>query len=274
MKTLLICCAILLLNLISDATAAESELQIGKFSTGNLDGWKVQTIWNSRKTSYSFVPKNGNKALMGKSSDSASGLINKIEIDPKMYPIIKWSWKIDHTVRNGNERIKQGHDFAARLYVVFSRGFFFRTRAIEYVWGNVMHKGETVRSPYSNNVVMIALDSGDETAGQWISHKRNYYEDYRAAFGEEAPKVGAIAIMTDSDNTRECAVGYYGDISLLSIAKNEESKSKEPKTREAAPKEQPHKDNHQKETEPKGQPNNNQPVISPNVPPAPAQALP
>lgn len=274
MKTFLICCTILLLNLISDATAAECELQIGKFSTGSLDGWKVQTIWNSRKTSYSFVPKNGNKALMGKSSDSASGLINKIEIDPKQYPIIKWSWKIDHSVKKGNERTKEGHDFAARLYVVFSRGFFFRTRAIEYVWGNVMHKGETVRSPYSSNVVMIAVDTGDETAGQWISHKRNYYEDYRAAFGEEAPKVGAIAIMTDSDNTHENAVGYYGDISLLPVVKNEESKTKEPKTREAAPKEQPHKDNHQKETEPKGQQNNNHPVTTPNVPPAPAQALP
>jgi len=80
--------------------------------------------------------------------------------------------------------------------------------------------------------------------------------------------------MTDSDNTHENAVGYYGDISLLPVVKNEESKTKEPKTREAAPKEQPHKDNHQKETEPKGQQNNNHPVTTPNVPPAPAQALP
>lgn len=274
MRILSVCLTILLLNSVSIALAAENELQIGKFSTGSLDGWKAQTIWNSKKTSYSFVPKNGSKALMGKSSNSASGLINKIEIDPKLYPFIKWSWKIDHTVRNGNEKVKEGHDFAARLYVVFSRGFFFRTRAIEYVWGNVMRKGESMRSPYSNNVVMIAVDSGDESAGQWISHKRNFYEDYRTAFGEEAPKVGAIAIMTDSDNTRENSVGYYGDISLISAAKEEESKTRETKTREAVPKEQPHKDNHQKETEPKGPPNNNPPVTTPNMPPAPAQSLP
>lgn len=269
MKSFLICCIFLLLTSISsNAAVVESELHIGKFSAGDLVGWKEQTIWNSKKTGYSLVPKNGKNFLMAKSSNSASGLLHKIDIDPKVYPIIKWSWKIDHTVRKGNERVKEGHDFAARLYVVFSRGFFSRTRAIEYVWGNVMHKGETLRSPYSKNAVMIAVDAGEELAGQWTTHKRNYYEDYRAAFGEEAPKVGAIAILTDSDNTHESALGYYGDISLLSAVKEEWPKTKEPKNREAVPKEQPHKDQHPKDILPKEQPNGDQPVTAPLTAPA------
>ncbi|MFP3998642.1 MAG: DUF3047 domain-containing protein [Desulfobacterales bacterium] len=37
-------------------------------------------------------------------------------------------------------------------------------------------------------------------------------EDYKKAFGEEPPMIRGIAIMTDSDNTRESTVTYYGDI--------------------------------------------------------------
>jgi hypothetical protein len=169
--------------------------------------------------------------------DGASGLIRKIEIDPKVYPVVKWSWKIDHTVKKGNERTKNGHDFAAKLYVIFPRGLFSSTRAIEYVWSNVMHKGEMLRSPYSKNVVMIAMDAGTEQAGNWISHRRNFAEDYRAAFGEEAPRVGAIAIMTDSDNTHESAIGYYGDITVAATAKEEGQKPKPQPVKEQQPKE-------------------------------------
>lgn len=272
MRVFLACCAVLL-SVVSTGFSTESELHLGKFSSGDLAGWKEQTIWNANKTGYSFVPKNGKKALMAKSVNSASGLINRITIDPRAYPLIKWSWKIDHTVKKGNERVKEGHDFAARVYVVFSRGFFARTRAIEYVWGNVMRKGEIIRSPYSGNVAMIAVDAGAELAGQWVAHTRNYADDYRAAFGEEAPKVGAIAIMTDSDNTHESAVGYYGDISLLpSGLKNEELKPKGSQNGGAAPKEQPHNEQTPKNAAPKEPANGSHTPVTPApLIPAPAQ---
>lgn len=204
------------------ADGSEQELHIGKFSAGDKNGWKEETIWGVKKTSYSFVKENGKSVLMGKSVNAASGLLHKATIDPKSHPVIRWSWKIDHTVKKGNERTKEGHDFAARLYVVFPRGLFSRTRAIEYVWGNVMTKGESLRSPYSNNAVMIAVNSGNDQAGKWVTNRRNYADDYRTAFGEEPPKVGAIAILTDSDNTGESAVGYFGDIDVLAAAKEEE----------------------------------------------------
>lgn len=222
------------------ATAAEPELRIGKFSSADLTGWQEQTVFGSKKSKYAFVQDNGKTVLMGKSSNAASGLLYKIDIDPKNYPIVSWSWKIDHTVRKGNERTKDGHDFAARLYVVFPRGLFSRTRAIEYVWGNVLRKGESIHSPYSKNAAMIAVDSGEEQAGQWTVHRRNFADDYRTAFGEEPPRAGAIAIMTDSDNTHESSTGYYGDITLLPVSREEEPKLKElpARTHPAKPKEQ------------------------------------
>jgi hypothetical protein len=212
--------------------ASEPELHVGKFSAGDLIGWKEETIFNTKKSVYQLVKENGKSILMGKSVNAASGLLHKMTIDPKAYPLIRWSWKIDQTVKNGNERSKNGHDFAARLYVVFPRGLFTRTRAIEYVWGNVMAKGEMLRSPYSNNAMMFAVDSGNELAGKWVTHTRNYVDDYRTAFGEEPPKVGGIAIMTDSDNTGETAVGYFGDIDVLAAAKGAEPHNGEHKQKD------------------------------------------
>jgi DUF3047 family protein len=52
-------------------------------------------------------------------------------------------------------------------------------------------------------------------AGKWIEEERNLVDDYRRAFGEDPPKVGAVAIMTDTDNTGEQAVAWYGAIRFL-----------------------------------------------------------
>ena len=38
------------------------------------------------------------------------------------------------------------------------------------------------------------------------------YEDYKKAFGENPPKISGVAIMTDTDNTKESAIAYFGDI--------------------------------------------------------------
>jgi hypothetical protein len=51
--------------------------------------------------------------------------------------------------------------------------------------------------------------------GQWLDEKRNLLEDYRKRFGEDPPKAGAVAIMTDTDNTGEQAVAWYGPVRLL-----------------------------------------------------------
>lgn len=63
---------------------------------------------------------------------------------------------------------------------------------------------------------MIAVQSGPTLVGQWMEEKRNLSEDYRKCFGEDTPKAGAVAIMTDTDNTGEQAIAWYGAIRFLS----------------------------------------------------------
>ncbi len=62
--------------------------------------------------------------------------------------------------------------------------------------------------------MMVAVNSGPQNAGKWMTVKRDIVADYRKAFGEAPPAVIGIAIMSDSDNTGESATAWYGDIRL------------------------------------------------------------
>jgi hypothetical protein len=71
-------------------------------------------------------------------------------------------------------------------------------------------------NPYTGNSMVLAVESGPEKVGTWVHEQRNIYEDYQRAFGGEPPRVGAVAVMTDTDDTGDDVTAWYGDISLTS----------------------------------------------------------
>jgi hypothetical protein len=220
------------------AESSDFDLHLGNFSNGDLTGWKEQSLGLLKpKTTYKLTKNSDRTVLIAQSSKSASGQIYKLDLDPREYQTLKWSWKIDHIIKKGDEKTKEGDDFSARIYVVFPRGFFSKTRAICYVWANKLPKGEHIASPFTTNVITVAADSGEELTGHWTFHQRNIYDDYRIFFGEEPPRIGAVAVMTDTDNTGESAVGYYGDILLVRSAKTIDAKQKDLKGKEGPQKE-------------------------------------
>jgi hypothetical protein len=79
-----------------------------------------------------------------------------------------------------------------------------------------------VPNPYTDRVIMIVIESGETRLDEWIIEERNVYEDYMKAFGENPPKISGVAIMTDTDNTKESAVAYFGDIVFKKLAKRQE----------------------------------------------------
>ena len=184
------------------------DIPVGRFSAGDLSGWKDQVF--KGKTSYTLE----DGVLKAHSVKAASGLIKKLSIDTRKYPKLSWSWRIDHTLKREDIKSKKGDDFAARVYVVFPRTFFWRMRAINYVWANKMAKGSEAPSPYTANSIIIALETGDDKAGVVLQEERNIYEDYKRVFKEEPPLLGGVAIMTDTDDTQDEATAWYGDITL------------------------------------------------------------
>ena len=153
------------------------------------------------------------QALYAESRASASGLFREIKVDLDRTPYLHWSWRIKGLIDGGDERSKQGDDYPARIYVVFSGGlFFWRTRAINYVWSNREPLGSVWPNAFTSNAQMIAVRSGRTGMGQWLTERRNVKADYRQLFGIEPGEIAAVALMTDTDNTGAIAVAWYGDI--------------------------------------------------------------
>jgi len=198
--------------LVVTPSVSSEKLVLGNFSGGDLSGWKPKVFRG--QTSYSLMVDGERQVLMAQSRGAASGLYKEVALDPAQYPVLRWSWKIRGTIPKGNAMTKAGDDYAARVYVVFPRTFFFRTRAVNYIWANRIPKGTALPNAFTSNAMMVAVESGDEKAGTWVYEERNVVEDYRVLFGEDPPAIGAVAIMTDTDNTGGEAIAYYGDITL------------------------------------------------------------
>ena len=224
----------------SGTTHAQSPgyLEVGLFSsakiTGNLPaGWEPLTFSKiERHTDYSLVNAGDTVVVKAVSNQSASGLTRAISIDPAKHPVIQWQWKVDNILQKGDVTHKDGDDYSARIYITFAldpdrAGYLERLkhgaakvifgqdvpyRAISYIWGSNSPAGTMVANPYTDRVMMFVVEGGDEKVRQWVTEKRNIHKDYKQAFSEEPPMISGVAIMTDTDNTRESAIAWYGDI--------------------------------------------------------------
>ena len=214
-----------------------SVIEVAKFSSGAVgqtmpDGWKPLTFKKIPKhTSYEVVRDEGVAIVKAVSESSASGLIKPVLIDPKEYPIVRWRWKIENVLRGSDVTLKEGDDFPARLYITFAYdpdkvGFGKKLKfkagqalfgeipiaALNYIWETKTPVGTIVENAYTDFAKMVIVESGTQKVGMWVDEERNIYEDYKKAFGEDPPMINGVAIMSDTDNTKERATAYYGDI--------------------------------------------------------------
>jgi hypothetical protein len=204
---------LLALLLAPAAPAASPTLLVDDFEEGLRRGWKERSFHGH--TRYEVVPDNGNRVLRAESEGTASGLVYEVAFDPREYPVLAWRWKVEGLVAASDPTRRSGDDYPARVYVVFPHWFFPRTRSLVYIWATDVPLDEPVANPFTGNAVMIAVRSGPEDVGRWVKERRNLVEDFRAAFGEDPPRAGAVALMTDTDQTGERAVAYYDDLRLL-----------------------------------------------------------
>ncbi len=207
--------AVAVLAASATITASVSGVAIGLFSRGELDGWSEKSFLGH--TAYSIVELDGRHVLKARSERTASGLYRRVHVNLDETPVLHWSWRVENTLDGIDETTKAGDDYPARVYVVFSGGlFFWRTHAINYVWASRQPRGASWPNAFTANARMIAVRSGDAEAGSWRHEQRNVRQDYRRLFGHDVRKADAVAIMTDTDNSRRSATAYYGDIYFTS----------------------------------------------------------
>ena len=209
--------ALALIVLLIIPTGSYSKvIVLDDFSHGLSPKWERKSIHG--ETVFSAAVEDGRACVMAHSDHSASCLAYEIEYDPRELPIIEWTWKVERALEKGDATKKEGNDYPARLCVVFKNWIPWKSPALNYIWANRLPVNQAVPHAHGARAMMIAVESGNAKAGQWVTERRNIYEDYLKHFGPNPPKVSALAVMTDSDNTGGQATAWFGPIYLKGIA--------------------------------------------------------
>lgn len=219
-------------------------IEVGKFSSGQPgialpQGWKPLTFKKiPRHTEYVLVRDGEQVVVKATSEASASGLTKEVSINPKDYPMVRWRWKVENLLQRSDVSRKDGDDYPARLYITFAydpehvsfgrklkynagRAIFgdIPIAALNYIWETKTPVGTIIENAYTDFAQMIVVESGPAKVGIWVEEERNIYEDYKKAFGEEPPLINGVAIMSDTDNTSDRAIAFYGDIDFRTATK-------------------------------------------------------
>lgn len=166
------------------------------------------------------VEHNGHiSSLRAESNASASGILLIKKFSVYDYPIARWRWKIEKVYENGDAASKMGDDYPIRVYMIFRKkvlfGLISLPTSLNYIWANRSHEDKIIPNAYTERSMMIVLQEGGSRSGQWVTEEVNLLDDYRRAFGNAPPETATIAIMNDSDNTRESSVSYIDYIEVL-----------------------------------------------------------
>lgn len=229
--------ALLWFGLASPSVLAEEPL-LPAFSrmSALADGWEpLEFPRIDQHTRYELVTDDGVQVVKATVDGSASGLIARVALEPGDALLLRWQWKVSNVFEKGDARTKAGDDYPARIYVAFEfqpekAGFFERAKrktvevmfgeslpgnALNYIWANRLPEQTFIANAFTDQTMMVAVNSGSEQVGQWVTVERDIVADYREAFGEEPPRIMGIAIMSDADNTGERAQAWYRDVELV-----------------------------------------------------------
>jgi len=199
----------------------------------NDAGWVHQPLSKlKRDTAYTLVQEDGLTVLRGAADSSASAYVARLK-EPAVVPAaMSWRWKTDALVPGADNRDKKREDSPLRVMIAFDgehstlpedeKKRFKRARNLSgreppyamlmYIWSDQVAVESIIPSAHTSQVKMLVVASGSNGLGTWQSVRRDVAEDYRRAYGAEPGPVLGVAVMTDTDNTGNKAVGEYAGI--------------------------------------------------------------
>ena len=210
-----------------------------KKSSAVPKGWEIIPYFLTAKNKLSLSKEGKRTILRVKSIGSASGVLKRLEIDVKKFPVLVWRWKINRVAGMAIETRKDRNDAAARIRVIFGKRQpkpvkgppeilkFFKSFGIQpggkeprgfkidYIWGNNLSKGDVIDYPGSKNHKMVVVERGNERAKRWVWEKRNLIEDFQEFFRRSPPALIGIMVLTDTDQTNEGVIAHYGSIIMM-----------------------------------------------------------
>lgn len=197
-------------------------------------GWELLSLSRfKRDTSYKLIrDPSGITVIEANADRAASGLSKKLNIDPVKMPWLTWRWRVPQPIASADNTRRDLEDSPVRLVITFDgdsnkldfeeRAISARTKALTgrelpyatlmYIWENKANVGDVIESHFTTRLKMVVAESGAKRSGTWLNFQRDIGADFERAFGEKPGRIKSIGIMTDTDNTGEKTVAYYGDI--------------------------------------------------------------
>lgn len=155
---------------------------------------------------------------------------------------LQWRWRLDQGLAGGQRepdiQTKAGDDAALKVCVMFDHPlarvpFVERTKlriarslsgedlpaaTLCYVWDSVHPAGLRGANPYTARVRYITLQGQGASLAQWQTESRDVAADFAQMFadelpqGSDRPRVLAVLIGADSDNTGSRSVGWVSGL--------------------------------------------------------------
>ena len=190
------------------------EVKIFEFTDKELSELTVRKVRGAdNKTTYSVGSNENGNYLKAIADNAASGLGKEIKIDLNKTPFINITWKIEKDIPGIDETAKKGHDFAARVFVIKKTGATaLSNRAVNYVFSSNQDVGSNSPSPYTKKSVDNVLATTKTNLNEWVTVKANVKEDFKKFHNLDVNELDGIAIMSDTDNSKQKSITYYQNI--------------------------------------------------------------
>jgi hypothetical protein len=220
----------------SPALAASEEKQTGRalcdLSAKDADAaWKLYSIQGVKNDSRLFASGGALHVV----SNDAAGLFyftGAPLFDPAKEPLLTWRWRVSDQLPDATPLSPDLDNFPARLLVGFDSGWEGADsialqwkkkvedatgqtpppRAICYTFGGRLPQSEAVDALFGQGrIVVINLRGREAAPGQWYEEVRDVASDYKAIFGQTAPKVTALAIAADTHRVHATVTADFAD---------------------------------------------------------------
>lgn len=178
-------------------------------------GWSLKEF--AGKAEVELLRTDGRLAVKLRSERASFALYRDLVVDLGEFPVFTWSWKVLRLPSGGDARQPSRDDQAAQVYVIFPRwpSPLTRSDVIGYVWDTTAPVGTRLVSTKASNVKLIIVESGRVQVGLWRRYERNVAEDYASLFGRKPPRVGQVAMMIDSNDTRSDAETLVAGLTFM-----------------------------------------------------------
>ena len=205
---------LILITALFQTTLYAEDIKVFEFTDKELSELTVRKVRGAdNKTTYSVGSNENGNYLKAIADNAASGLGKEIKIDLNNTPFINITWKIEKDIPGIDETTKKGHDFAARVFVIKKTGATaLSNRAVNYVFSSNQDVGSNSPSPYTKKSIDNVLATTKTNLNEWVTVKANVKDDFKKFHNLDVNELDGIAIMSDTDNSKQKSITYYQNI--------------------------------------------------------------